>query len=263
MAKDATGSANRRRAAMPPAADESVDPSEIAKFAAMADDWWDPAGKFRPLHKLNPTRLRFIRDRIAVGLGRDPLLEQPLSGMRLLDIGCGGGLLAEPMTRLGAQVTAIDMAGENVTVARLHAEQCGLEIDYRHCSAESLAAAQERFDVVLNMEVLEHVTDVKAFVSTSAQLVAPGGLMFAATLNRTAKSYLLAIVGAEYLLGWLPRGTHDWNRFVKPSELAAAFRAGGMTVKELTGVLYNPLSDGWRLSSRDLDVNYMVMAVKE
>jgi 2-polyprenyl-6-hydroxyphenyl methylase/3-demethylubiquinone-9 3-methyltransferase len=206
--------------------------------------------------------LRFIRDRLAAGLDRDPLSDQPLSGVKLLDIGCGGGLLAEPMARLGAQVTAIDAAEENIAVARLHAAQCGLEIDYRHCSAESLAAAKERFDVVLNMEVLEHVIDVKAFVSMSAELVAPEGLMFAATLNRTAKSYLLAIVGAEFVLGWLPRGTHDWNRFVKPSELAAALRAGDMSVKELTGVVYNPLSDSWRLASRDLEVNYMVMAVK-
>jgi 2-polyprenyl-6-hydroxyphenyl methylase/3-demethylubiquinone-9 3-methyltransferase len=254
--------ANRHPRGAAPAADESVDPAEIAKFAAMAEDWWDPGGKFRPLHKLNPTRLRFIRDRVAAGLARDPLSEKPLSGVKLLDIGCGGGLLAEPMTRLGARVTAIDVTEENIAVARLHAEQSGLDIDYRHCSAESLVAAAERFDVVLNMEVLEHVIDVKAFVSTSAELVVPGGSMFAATLNRTVKSYFLAIVGAEYLLGWLPRGTHDWNRFVKPSELAAALRSGGMTLKELTGVVYDPLSDSWRLAPRNLDVNYMVMAVK-
>ncbi len=259
MAKTAAGTAGRRRKG---AAGASVDPSEVAKFEALAEEWWDPEGEFKPLHRLNPIRLRFIRDRIAAHLGRDPQVERPLAGIRLLDIGCGGGLLAEPMTRLGARVTAIDAAEKSIKVAAQHAERNGLEIDYRHCSAEDLTDSAEGFDVVLNMEVIEHVDDVAAFLRLSAGLVAPGGLMFIATLNRTAKSYLFAIVGAEYLLRWLPRGTHDWKRFVKPSELAAALRSGGMTLKELTGVVYNPLSDGWRLASRDLDVNYMALAVK-
>lgn len=245
------------------AAGPSVDSGEVARFAAMAEAWWDPAGKFAPLHRFNPVRIGFIRDRLAARLGRDPRSLRPLEGLRLLDIGCGGGLLAEPMARLGAEVTAIDAALRNIEIARLHAEQSGLDIDYRHSTAEALAEAGERFDAILNMEVVEHVADVGAFLGACADLLAedgpvPGGIMFVATLNRTAKSYALAIVGAEYVLRWLPRGTHDWRKFVRPSELAAALRPRGLVIAELAGVSYNPLTDQWRLG-RDLDVNYLAV----
>lgn len=239
----------------------SVDPDEVARFAAQAEAWWDPEGQFRPLHRLNPTRLRFIRDRVCAHLGRDPLAPRPLAGLRVLDVGCGGGLACEPLARLGAQVTGIDAAPESIRIATQHAAEGGLDIDYRNRSAEDLAAAGESFDLVLNLEVVEHVADLAAFLDACAALVAPGGASVIATLNRTAKSYLLAIVGAEYLLRWLPRGTHDWRKFVRPSELAAHLRRAGLTVAEMTGVAYNPLSDAWRLS-RDLEVNYMVFAVK-
>ncbi|MDH3593662.1 MAG: bifunctional 2-polyprenyl-6-hydroxyphenol methylase/3-demethylubiquinol 3-O-methyltransferase UbiG [Rhodospirillales bacterium] len=244
-----------------PDAGGSVDPAEIAKFSAMAEEWWDPAGKFRPLHKLNPTRLAFVRDRIAGHFERDPLADRPLAGLSLLDIGCGGGLLAEPLCRLGAEVTGIDAAERNIKVAALHAAESGLAIDYRHAAAEDLAGAGARFDAVLNMEVVEHVADLGAFLAASGTLVKPGGAMVVATLNRTPKAFLLGIVGAEYLLRWLPPGTHDWRRFVRPSELARELAAGGLTVTEIAGMAYNPLTDGWRLA-RDTAVNYMVFAVK-
>ncbi len=246
----------------------SVDPDELAKFAALAGEWWDPAGKFAPLHRLNPARLTFIRDRIAAHAGRDPLAERPLAGLRVLDIGCGGGLLCEPMARLGAAVTGIDAAEQNVAVAAEHAAEAGLDIDYRHSTAEELAAeilsgSGAGFDLVLNMEVVEHVADVAAFLQASAALVAANGAMALATLNRTPKSFALAIVGAEYLLRWLPRGTHDWRRFLRPSELVATLRAAGLETRELTGVAYDPLTGAWRLAPHDLDVNYMIFAVKE
>ena len=240
----------------------SVDDSEVAKFAALAESWWDSEGPFRPLHKFNPVRIRFIRDRLAGHFNRDPLAPEPLAGLRLLDIGCGGGLLTEPLTRLGATVVGIDATEKNIRIAALHAEQGGLSIDYRHTTAEALDEAGERFDAVLNMEVVEHVADVDAFLTASGNLVGNGGLMIAATLNRTAKSFALAIVGAEYVLRWLPRGTHDWRRFVRPSELAAGLRHAGMTVTSLTGVVFNPLTGIWSLSERDLDVNYMAVAVR-
>ena len=240
---------------------DSVDPEEVAKFSALAEEWWDPDGKFRPLHKLNPTRLAFIRDQVARHLGRDPLAERPLHGLSCLDIGCGGGLLAEPLSRLGAEVTGIDAAQRNIAIAGLHAEAAGLEIDYRHATAESLAGAGERFDVVLNMEVVEHVADLNAFLAASSALVKPGGAMVVATLNRTPKAFLLGILGAEYLLRWLPPGTHDWRRFVRPSELARALEEGGLKIEEMAGVSYNPLSDAWRLT-RDVEVNYMLFAIK-
>jgi 2-polyprenyl-6-hydroxyphenyl methylase/3-demethylubiquinone-9 3-methyltransferase len=237
----------------------SVDPAEAAKFAAMADAWWDPHGKFRPLHKFNPTRIAFIRDRVAAHLGRDPLGQRPLADLRLLDIGCGGGLLAEPMARLGAQVMGIDAVERNVQVARLHAERSGLAIDYRAATPEELVPGGARFDVVLNMEVIEHVADRAAFLGACCDLLAENGLMFIATINRTAKAFALAIVGAEYILRWLPIGTHDWRRFLRPSELAAGLRPHGVEFAEITGVSYNPLTDKWS-RTRDLDVNYMVVA---
>ena len=241
--------------------DASVDPAEIARFSALAEEWWDPAGKFRPLHKLNPTRLAFVRDRLAGHFGRDPLAQRPLEGLSILDIGCGGGLLAEPLSRLGAEVAGIDASERNIKVAGLHAAEAGLEIDYRHATAEDLARAGESFDAVLNMEVVEHVADLNAFLAASSALVKPGGAMAVATLNRTPKAFLLGIVGAEYLLRWLPPGTHDWRRFVRPSELARALDGCGLTVTEIAGMSYNPLTDTWRLG-RDVDVNYMVFAVK-
>jgi 2-polyprenyl-6-hydroxyphenyl methylase/3-demethylubiquinone-9 3-methyltransferase len=237
----------------------SVDPDEIARFAALADDWWDPAGRFRPLHQFNPVRLRFIRDRLIRHFRRDPAALEPFAGLRVLDIGCGGGLVAEPMARLGASVVGIDATARNVEVARLHAARSGLAIDYRCATAEALAAAGERFDAILNLEVVEHVAALEPFIDACGAVAAPGGAMIVATLNRTAKAWALAIVGAEYVLGWLPRGTHRWEKFVRPSELAAALRHGGFEIGELTGVGYNPLAGEWSLS-RDLAVNYMVFA---
>jgi 2-polyprenyl-6-hydroxyphenyl methylase / 3-demethylubiquinone-9 3-methyltransferase len=246
----------------PPASDAgaaSVDPDEIAKFAAMAEGWWDSQGKFRPLHKLNPTRIAFIRDRVAHRPGRTRKAERPLDGLRLLDIGCGGGLLSEPMARLGAAVTGIDPSERNIAAARLHAAEDGLPIDYRVETAEALAAGDAKFDVVLAMEVIEHVADRAAFLGACVALLADGGQLFLATLNRTPKAFALAIVGAEYVLGWLPRGTHDWRKFVRPSELAAELRPHGAEIVEMAGVAYSPFTDRWSLS-RDLDVNYMVLA---
>ncbi|MEM9682451.1 MAG: bifunctional 2-polyprenyl-6-hydroxyphenol methylase/3-demethylubiquinol 3-O-methyltransferase UbiG [Pseudomonadota bacterium] len=242
------------------ALDRSVDATEIAKFAAMAEEWWDPDGKFRPLHRFNPIRIEFIRDRVAAHFGKDVRSGRPLAGLKILDVGCGGGLLCEPMARLGADVTGIDATERNVEIAKSHAATMELDIDYRFCTASDLAVDGAVYDVVLNMEVIEHVADPAAFVEDCSRLVRPGGMMILATLNRTAKSYLLAIVGAEYVLRWLPRGTHDWRRFVRPSELAAWIRAGGLTVSEMTGVSFNPLKDAWRLAPRDLDVNYMIVA---
>jgi 2-polyprenyl-6-hydroxyphenyl methylase/3-demethylubiquinone-9 3-methyltransferase len=237
----------------------TVDSAEIAKFSAMADAWWDPAGAFKPLHRLNPVRLAYIRDAATRRFERDPSAPLPLSGLRVLDIGCGGGLLAEPLSRMGAEITGIDASERNIGIARAHALQSGARVTYFACAVEDLAGREAGFDLVLAMEVVEHVADVGAFVATSAGLVRPGGLLLIATLNRTAKAFALAIVGAEYVLRWLPRGTHDWRKFVKPSELASALRPTGLAVSRLTGVTYNPLIDHWSLS-RDLDVNYMMEA---
>ena len=239
----------------------TVDPSEIARFSAIADEWWDPNGKFKPLHRFNPTRLEYIRDRVATHFGRDPRSSQPLAGLRLLDIGCGGGLLSEPMARLGASVVGADAAERNVKTAAVHADRAGLAIDYRHTTAEALAAAGEQFDVVLNMEVVEHVADIGLFMNACAAMVKPGGLMLVATLNRTPKAFALAIVGAEYVLGWLPRGTHTWSKFVKPGELDSALTAGGLSRVEFQGVSFDPLADRWRLTG-DLGVNYMALATR-
>lgn len=242
----------------------TVDPEEIARFTALAEAWWDPDGEFRPLHRLNPTRIAFIRDRVAAHHRRDPLKARPLRGLTLLDVGCGGGLLSEPMARLGARVTGIDAAEKSIHIARAHAEQSGLSIDYRHATAEALAQdiipGGGGFDVVLNMEVVEHVANLDTFLAATSALVKPGGAMVVATLNRTAKAFALAVVGAEYVLGWLPRGTHDWRKFVRPSELAAGLRPHGGEIREFTGVAYNPITDKWGLSP-DLSVNYMAFAV--
>lgn len=237
----------------------TVDPDEVARFSAMAEQWWDPNGSFAPLHQLNPVRLRYIRDRLAARFDRDPERPKPLAGLRVLDIGCGGGLICEPMTRLGAEVIGVDAAERNIAVARLHAEQSGLDIDYRHAAAEDLAAAGERFDAVLALEIVEHVADLSQFVDAVGQVTKPGGAAIFATLNRTAKSYLFAIVGAEYVLRWLPRGTHDWNKFVRPSELARATRRASLDLKDISGMIYNPINRSWRIG-RDTDVNYMAYA---
>ena len=237
----------------------TADAAEIEKFSALAEDWWDEEGKFRPLHRLNPTRLAYVRDRLAARFGRDPLQDRPLEGLSLLDVGCGGGLLCEPLCRLGARVTGIDASEPGIEAAKRHAELSGLEIDYRHTTAEALLAEGAAFDAVVSLEVVEHVADLEAFLAAAVRLVRPGGGLALATLNRTPKSFLFAIVGAEYLLRWLPRGTHDWRRFQRPSELSALLRRNGAQVEDVTGVAYNPLNDSWQLS-RDLDVNYMLFA---
>ncbi len=238
----------------------AVDEAELAKFAAMAAEWWDPNGKFRPLHLMNPVRLDYITTQIATEFGRDLAAPRPFKGLRLLDIGCGGGLLSEPMARLGAEVVGADAAADNIPVARLHAERMGLEIDYRHATAEDLAAAGERFDVVLAMEIVEHVPDPAAFLAACHDLVEPGGLIIVSTLNRTARSFALAILGAEYVLRWLPRGTHDWRRFITPDELYGLLRAAGLEPIDRKGFVFDPIRWRWSLSDRDLAVNYVASA---
>jgi 2-polyprenyl-6-hydroxyphenyl methylase/3-demethylubiquinone-9 3-methyltransferase len=239
----------------------TVDEAEVARFSALAAEWWNPHGKFAVLHKFNPVRLAFIRDQAAAHFGRDPKGVKPFAGLRLLDIGCGGGLLSEPMARLGFDVLGADASEKNIKTASVHAEEQGLTIDYRATTAEALAGAGERFDVILNMEVVEHVADLPLFLESCASMLKANGLMFVATINRTAKAFALAIVGAEYVLGWLPRGTHDWAKFVKPLELDTALTRAGLDVTTETGVMFNPLSGRWQLSS-DTDVNYMVSAKK-
>ena len=237
----------------------SVDDSEVERFSRYGADWWDPRGPMAALHKFNPVRLGYIRDKAAERFGRDPKKLDCLKDLRMLDIGCGGGILSEPLARLGAQMVGADPSAENIAVAGAHAQENGVAVDYRATTAEELAAQGELFDVVLAMEVVEHVIDVKAFVQTCASMVKPGGLMIAATLNRTLKSFALAIVGAEYVLRWLPRGTHQWDKFVAPDELELAFERGGLRVTGERGVIYNPFADRWQLSS-DMDVNYMLVA---
>lgn len=237
----------------------TIDSAEVERFSAMAAEWWNPNGKFRPLHKFNPVRLAYIRDQVAARFGRDPHAARPFEGLRFLDIGCGGGLLCEPMARLGAEVVGVDPSENNIEVAKLHAAESGVSVDYRVATAEDLADAGEKFDVVLNMEVVEHVADVPLFVSRCAEMVKPGGIMFVATINRTLKALGLAIVGAEYVLRWLPRGTHEWNKFVTPDELAHHLQRNKLVITEQAGVVFNPLADRWSVSA-DMDVNYMVVA---
>lgn len=240
----------------------TIDPAEIEKFAAIADEWWDPFGKFKPLHKFNPVRLAYIRDGACAHFGRDRRGKKPLEGLRLLDIGCGGGLVAEPMRRLGAEVVAIDAAERNVKTAMAHAQPLGLDIDYRATTVEALAEAGEApFDIILNLEVVEHVADVDLFLATSASLLKPGGMMVVATINRTLKALALAKVGAEYVLRWLPAGTHDPRKFVKPEEAEAPLLHKGLSVTAQAGFSYNPFLDIWRVSD-DMGVNYMLTAVK-
>ena len=248
--------------------DPSVDPAEVARFAALAERWWDRHGAFRALHALNPVRIAYVRD--ALVAGREPASAsasasaaalKPLAGLRLLDVGCGGGLMAEPLCRLGADVVAVDAAEANVRAARHHAEEQGLVIDYRHATAEALAGAGERFDAVLALEIVEHVADLDAFAAACTGVLKPGGAFIVATLNRTLAAYALAIVAGERILGWLPPGTHDWSRFVRPAEMVRLLRRHGLTVADMQGMVYNPLAGGWT-TSPNLAVNYIVHARK-
>lgn len=241
---------------------DTIDPAEVAKFEAMAAEWWDPAGKFRPLHQMNPCRLDYITAQIAAEFERNPGAPRPFAGLRVLDIGCGGGLLAEPMARLGAEVVGVDASPRNIEVARIHSEQTGLEIDYRHGTAEALAAAGEQFDVVLNMEVIEHVADPLAFLGACHDLLRPGGLHICSTLNRNPKSWLFAIVGAEHIARWLPKGTHDWHRFITPDELFDLLGRAGLRPVDRKGMVYDFLRREWHLSDRDLSVNYVTAAIR-
>ena len=240
----------------------TIDPAEVAKFEAMAADWWNPDGKFKPLHMLNPTRLDYITTQIAAEYGRDLSAERPFEGLRILDIGCGGGLLCEPMARLGATIVGADAAERNIPVARIHAEQSGLTIDYRHTTAEALAAAGEQFDAVLNMEVVEHVADPLAYLTACHDLLKPGGIHICSTINRNPKSFAMAIVGAEYVMRWLPKGTHDWNKFITPDELFDLLRNAGLEPVDRKGFTFNPVSWQWRLSDRDLSVNYVTASLR-
>lgn len=244
------------------AAQTTIDPSEVAKFEAMAAEWWDPNGKFKPLHMLNPCRLDYITSQIAAEFDRDLRKESPFAGLRILDIGCGGGLLSEPMARLGAEVVGADAAARNIPVAQVHAEQSGLTVDYRHTSAEALADAGEQFDVVLNMEVVEHVADPQAYLTACQQLLRPGGLHICSTINRNAKSYAMAIVGAEYVMRWLPKGTHEWKKFITPDELYALIETAGLSPVDRKGFVFNPITWQWSLSAKDLSVNYVTASVK-
>ncbi len=240
----------------------TLDPEEIARFGAIADEWWDASGKFRPLHKISPARLSYLRDQICRHFGKDSTSNKALKGLSLIDIGCGGGLVAEPLAHQGATVTAIDPSINNIEAARHHAAAQNVSIDYRACRAEDVLEKKETFDVVLVLEVVEHVPSVADFVGLVSKLVAPGGLLILSTINRTTKSFALAIVGAEYILNWLPKGTHQWNRFVRPEELSAMVSQTGLSVRETRGLVYNPFKDSWSVSS-DCEVNYFLTASRD
>lgn len=241
--------------------DSTLDQREVERFRALAAKWWDPDGDFAPLHAIGPERTRFLREALARHFGRDARAAQPLEGLRIVDIGCGGGLVAEPLARLGASLTGIDPAEENIAAARTHAQQSALAIDYRAARVEDLAAEGAHFDAAIALEVVEHVPDAAAFAAVCARLLRPGGLMLLSTINRTAKAFALAILGAEYVLRWLPRGTHQWDRFVTPEELARALSASGLRTTETRGLSFNPLARKWRLSD-DTSVNYFLAAAK-
>ena len=241
---------------------DTIDPAEVARFERIAETWWDPNGAMRALHRFNPVRLAYVKNEVCQRFGRDPKGVRSLEGLSILDVGCGGGLLSEPLARLGAAAVGLDPAPTNIAVAKLHAERAGVAVDYRGETVESVVARGERFDVVLAMEVVEHVSDVTAFVNACGAAVKPGGILVMATINRTLRAFALAIVGAEYVLGWLPRGTHQWDKFVTPEELRTAVAATGLTVADVRGVVYNPLRDQWALST-DTAVNYMVLAVRD
>ncbi|WP_375631550.1 bifunctional 2-polyprenyl-6-hydroxyphenol methylase/3-demethylubiquinol 3-O-methyltransferase UbiG [Bartonella sp. AA74HLJMH] len=237
----------------------TIDQSEIDHFSRIATEWWNPQGKFRPLHQFNPTRLAYIREKICLEFNRDPSSLTPFHNLKILDIGCGGGLLSEPMARLGAMVVGVDAAQTNIEVAKTHAAQNDLSIDYRTTTAEVLANEGEKFDIILNMEVVEHVADVNLFIAATAKMLKPQGLMFVSTLNRTWKAWGLAIVGAEYILRWLPKGTHDYKKFLKPLELKNFLSKNALTVIDEIGITYNPLNDNWN-RSKDMGVNYLLLA---
>lgn len=243
------------------ATDPTVDPDEVRKFAILAKEWWNPRGKFAPLHKFNPTRLKFIRDQAAQHFARDLKRLKPFEALSLLDIGCGGGLLSEPMARMGFQVTGADASEDNIQIAQAHAAQSGVKVDYRFTTAEALAAAGESFDIVLNMEVIEHVADPELYLRSCAALVKPGGLMFVATLNKTMKSLMLGKMAAEYVLGWVPAGSHDWAKFIPPAKLHQMLKDVDLEVATTRGVTFDVLTWDWRLSA-DTDINYMVVAEK-
>jgi 2-polyprenyl-6-hydroxyphenyl methylase/3-demethylubiquinone-9 3-methyltransferase len=251
---------SRTRFARPPRS--SIDAPEVAKFAALAEEWWDPTGKFAPLHRLNPSRLRFVRDHAARHFRLDPRALAPFAGLSLVDVGCGGGLLAEPLARQGFAVLGIDAAEENIGIASAHAQSLDAPLSWRCATAEAIAAEGRSFDVVLIMEIVEHVANRAVFLQSCAALLNPGGLLVAATINRTLKSLALAKFGAEYVLGWIPRGTHDWNKFVSPGVLHSELGDAGLAILKTQGVSFDPLAWDWRLSS-DTDVNYMVVARKE
>ena len=258
-------SAVRSRSASPAEAPSgaSLDPADVARFAALAEDWWDPSGKFAPLHAMNPLRVGYARDQIAGARGRDPLAPRPLAGLGIADIACGGGLSSEPLARLGAQVTGIDAAREGIAVARLHAEQHGLDIDYRAMTAEALAAEGRRFDAVVAFEIVEHVADIDSFLEALVRLARPGAPIVMSTLNRTLRSLALGIVAAEYVLGLVPRGTHSWRQFRRPRELAAGLRRHGARVIDVRGMVLDPVRRTWRASSRDLSINYLLTAIAD
>jgi len=241
---------------------QTVDPEEVAKFEAMAAEWWDPNGKFKPLHMLNPCRLDYICAQIAAEYERDLSGPSPFKGLKILDIGCGGGLLSEPMARLGAEVLGADATAANIPVAASHAKQCGLTIDYRHTTAEALVGTGEKFDAVLNMEVIEHVADPPGFLKSCHDLLNPDGVMVCSTINRNAKSFAMAIVGAEYIMRWLPPGTHDWNRFITPDELSDLLKTAGLDPVDRKGFTFDPIAWNWSLSDRDLSVNYVTTSLK-
>lgn len=243
-------------------AQTTVDDAEIAKFEAMAAEWWDLNGKFKPLHMLNPCRLDYITQQIAGEFDRDLKTDRPFAGLRILDIGCGGGLLAEPMARLGADVVGADAAERNIPVAKVHAEQSGLVIDYRHTTAEAMAAEGEQFDAVLNMEVVEHVASPIDYLRACHDLLKPGGLHVCSTINRNPKSYMMAIIGAEHIMRWLPKGTHEWSKFITPDELFALMSEAGLEPVDRKGFVFNPISWSWKLSDLDLSVNYVTASLK-
>ena len=240
----------------------SIDPAEVEQFSRIAETWWDEKGPFKPLHQINPVRIGYIREQALTHWQRDPKSLKALEGLRLLDIGCGGGLIAEPMRRMGAEVVGVDASEKNIKTAQLHAQQSGLTIDYRATTAEALVAQGEAFDIVLALEVVEHVADPAAFIASCAALVKPGGLLVMTTLNRTAKSYAMAIIGAEYVLRIMPRGTHQWKKFIRPSEMARAMERAGLSIQDMQGMVLNPLRWEWKLSATDLDVNYLMVAKK-
>ena len=240
----------------------SIDPAEVAKFQAMSQEWWDPQGKFKPLHMLNPTRLDYVTTQIAAQFGRDRDAALPFKGLTVLDIGCGGGLMSEPLARLGATVTGADAAPENTAIAALHATEQGLDIDYRATTSEALAAEGRSYDIVMALEIVEHVADPAEFIATCRDLVKPGGMLIQSTLNRTMRSFGAAIIGAEWVMRWLPKGTHDWRKFITPDELYGLIRGAGLDPVDRKGMVFNPISWQWSLSARDLSVNYVTASIR-